>query len=184
MMWKKWLCVGMSLFLFACQAPQVEDEQVYQPFPETEEVSSIYLVELDYETLMDMMDEKNDFILYIGRPDCGDCREFEPLLANYLNEKASIKVYYLNVKQFRDAANQEDATQEQKDFYNNMREDLAFTWTPTLQHRQGWDIINQYTYLSEEYYALSDQQAKEEAKSQAILDFENWMEKEGVYENL
>ncbi len=181
-MWKKGLCIVLCLGLFACRTTQ--PEEVYEPFPTTVEVSSSYLVELDYETLMQMMNDNQDFILYIGRPDCGDCREFNPLLANYLNEKGQFQVYYLNVKQFRDAANQEGASAEQIDFYNNMREDLEFTWTPTLQHRQGWTVLSQYTYLSEAYYALSDDQEKEEAKNQAVTDFENWMEEEGLHADL
>ena len=28
--------------------------------------------------------QKEDFVLYIGRPDCKDCQEFEPYLKKYL----------------------------------------------------------------------------------------------------
>ena len=36
--------------------------------------------EITYEQLQDKLDSDELFVLYIGRPACGDCREFEPIL--------------------------------------------------------------------------------------------------------
>ena len=34
--------------------------------------------EIDYDSLVEKLGQNEDFLLYIGRPDCGDCKEFYP----------------------------------------------------------------------------------------------------------
>ena len=119
-----------------------------------------------------------DFILYIGRSDCGDCIEFHPILEKYLQEHSNLGVYYLDVKEFRDKANSENATQEEKDFFKNIYTTLDFDWTPTLQHRRGKQVLSKITYLSMDYYEIEDQTQQEETKQENIQEIYTWLEKE------
>ena len=86
----------------------------------------------------------------------------------------------LNIKTFRDASKKEDATQEEKDFYENIREKLDFSWTPVLKLINKGETISEYTYLSEEYYEIKDSKKKEQAKEKYIKDFKTWMS--NIYE--
>lgn len=131
--------------------------------------------ELTYDELQKKLESDELFVLYIGRPDCGDCREFEPILTSYLEENEGTYIYYLNTKTFRDNSKKEDATQEEKDFYENMREELDFNWTPILKLVNKGETISEYTYLSEEYYEIKDTKEKEQAKEKYIKDFKAWM---------
>lgn len=131
--------------------------------------------EITYDQLQDKLKGEELFVLYIGRPDCGDCREFEPILKSYLEENEGTYIYYLNIKTFRDASRKEDATQEEKDFYENIREKLDFNWTPILKLVNKGETISEYTYLSEDYYEIKDSKKKTQAKEKYLEDFETWM---------
>ena len=136
--------------------------------------------EITYNQLQTKLDGEEAFVLYIGRPDCGDCKEFEPILTSYLEENEGTYIYYLNIKTFRDAAKKEDASQEEKDFYENIREKLDFSWTPTLKFVNKGETISEYTYLSEDYYEIKDSKKKQQAKEKFVDDFKTWMS--NIYE--
>ncbi len=116
------------------------------------------IVDIDYDTLVDKLNNDVDFLLYIGRPDCQDCREFDPILQAYLEQHPHQGIYYLNIKTFRDEANQEGASEEKKLFYTNLREELDFSWTPILKHIQSGKTVSEFQYLDEDYYQLSLEQ--------------------------
>lgn len=133
------------------------------------------LVPITYEQLEDKLTNNHDFVLYIGRSDCQDCIEFHPQLEAFLNQNPNLGVYYLEIKTFRDEAKKEDATQEQKDFYQNLTEELDFDWVPTLQHRQGKKVLFQKTYLDDDYYQITDADRQIKAKQQSVQDIEAWL---------
>lgn len=163
---------GVILFLISllCGCVAVNDDFII------DRVKGIESIE--YEALVEKIENNHDFILYIGRSDCGDCIEFYPYLEDYLNKHNDLGVYYLDVKAFRDNAYKEDATQEEKDFFKNIYTYLDYDWTPTLQHRRGEEVLNRMTYLSMEYYELEDEQEKVNAKKQNLDDIYQWLEKE------
>lgn len=132
--------------------------------------------EISYTDLQDKLTSKEAFILYIGRPDCGDCKEFYPLLEDYISSHEGTAVYYLNVKAFRDASRQEGATKEEIAFFENIKEELDFTWTPTLKYISANQFIDSYTYLSEEYYEIKDELKKETKKQEYKEEFIAWMD--------
>ena len=80
------------------------------------------LHEITYDELENKLSSDDTFVLYIGRPDCGDCKEFHPILTSYLEENKGTYLYYLNIQAFRDAAMQEGASEKEIDFYKNIRE--------------------------------------------------------------
>lgn len=47
---------------------------------------------IDYKEYSDMVENKKDFILYIGSADCSHCQEFQPILEQF------IKNYQLDIK--------------------------------------------------------------------------------------
>lgn len=131
--------------------------------------------ELSYDQLQSKLSSEDNFILYIGRPDCGDCQEFYPILESYINEHVGTSVYYLNVKAFRDASRKEGASDKEVTFFKNIKEELDFQWTPTLKHVKAGKLLDSYTYLSEEYYEIKDESKKEKVKQEFIDDFISWM---------
>ena len=126
------------------------------------------------------LDSDELFVLYIGRPDCGDCREFEPILNSYLEENEGTYLYYFNIKEIRDASKKEDATKEEKKLYENISKELDIKWTPVLKLVNKGETISEYTYLSEEYYEIKGSKKKEQAKEKYIDDFKDWMS--NIYE--
>lgn len=133
--------------------------------------------EITYEQLKEKMASDDLFVLYIGRPDCKDCREFKPILEEYLDENSGTYVYYLNIKDIRDASKKADATPEEINRYEELRKELDFNWTPILKLVNNGETIDEYTYLNEEYYELKGNAKKKQAKEKFIKDFEVWMTK-------
>lgn len=162
---KKWAYLLLVFILCACQPTKKEIIK--------DRVQGI--VPITYAQLEEKLTNNHDFVLYIGRSDCQDCIEFHPQLEAFLNQNPDLGVYYLEIKTFRDEAKKEDATQEQKVFYQNLTEELDFDWVPTLQHRQGKEIVSKKTYLDDSYYQITDKSKQTEAKQQCIQEIETWL---------
>lgn len=124
---------------------------------------------INYEKLTQNLNSNVKFILYIGRPDCGDCQEFYPILEEYIENHEGSGIYYLNIKDFRDRAKAENATQEEKDFYDNLYKELHFDWTPIIHIISNGKFIKTYQYLDEDYIEIKDRE-KQKAKRQEFLD--------------
>ena len=129
--------------------------------------------DISYQELNKKMKEKDTFVLYIGRPDCQDCQEFSPIIEQYLQKHPGVYLYYFNTKAYRDQANQ---SKEGKQFYNQLRKKLDFSWTPTLKFIVNEKNETTYTYLDEEYYSLDSNKQKQE-KEKYKQQFYKWMNK-------
>lgn len=132
--------------------------------------------EIKYEELIQSLNSNVKFILYIGRPDCGDCQEFYPLLEEYVNKNNGTGIYYLNIKNFRDRARAEDASQEEKDFFDNLYKELHFEWTPTVQVISNGKFVKSYQYLNEDYFEIKDRNEQKEKKQEFITEFYQFMD--------
>lgn len=141
----------------------------------TKDSSFASINDITYEQLQDKLDSNDLFVLYVGRSDCRDCREFEPILESYLNENKGVYLYYLDIKEIRDASKKEDASQEEIDAYDKLVKDLEIEWVPSLKLVNKGEIIDEYTYLSEEYYEIKDSEEKQQAKEKYISEFKTWM---------
>ncbi|BDU86876.1 thioredoxin family protein [Clostridium perfringens] len=85
-----------------------------------------YLNSITVENFQKYVEENKDFYVYIGRPDCGDCMLFEPIFKNIVMEnKLGDKIYYLNVKYFRE--NNESS-------WESFKNEYGFNQTPTIIH--------------------------------------------------
>lgn len=140
--------------------------------------------DIQYEELKEYLHTNIQFILYIGRPDCGDCQAFYPILEDYINTHEGTGIYYLNIKEFRDQAKAEDATDEEKAFYENLYEELYFDWTPTIHVISNGKFINTYQYLDEEYYEIKDKSEQQIKKQEFIDEFEIFMDNYFVEKNI
>ena len=130
--------------------------------------------EIDYNSLVEKLGQNEDFLLYIGRPDCGDCKEFYPYLETYVDQ-TNQGIYYLNIQNFRDNAKKEDASEQEKTFYENLQKNLDFDWTPTLVRYVNGKVKAKYTFLDLDYYKIEDE-GKQKEKYQEFLDeFYTWM---------
>ena len=105
---KKLLNLCHTLILLGCSTSSVKKKSVKG------------IKEIQYAELKKLMKEDVSFMLYLGRPDCGDCQAFKPILEDYLNKHPNEGVYYLNIKAYRDASLKKDATKEEKEFYKNL----------------------------------------------------------------
>lgn len=133
--------------------------------------------EIHYEKLIQNLNSNVKFILYIGRPDCGDCQEFYPILEEYINNHVGSGIYYLNIKEFRDRSRSEDASQQEKDFYENLYEELHFDWTPTIHIIENGKFIDTYQYLDEDYIEMTDRKKQIERRQAFLEAFEKFMNK-------
>ena len=50
------------------------------------DLSKDQIIEINYDDVLKKINQKEDFVLYIGRPDCKDCQEFELYLKKYLKK--------------------------------------------------------------------------------------------------
>lgn len=139
------------------------------------DLSKDQIIEINYDDVLKKINQKEDFVLYVGRPDCKDCQEFEPYLKKYLKKNKGVYLYYFNIKEYRDQANSQEATKKEKSRYNQMRKKLDFSWTPTLKLVINGKFVDQYTFLDEDYYSLPSKKQKE--KKQDYIDkLSSWLD--------
>ena len=160
---KKLLILCLSLILLGCSTSSVKKKSVKG------------IKEIQYAELKKVMEEDVSFMLYLGRPDCGDCQAFEPILEDYLNKHPNEGVYYLNIKAYRDASLKEDDTKEEKEFYKNLYKTFDFNWTPTLEVITQGQVKQKYQYLDENYYSIKDRSKQIKKKKEFIKEFKVFM---------
>lgn len=81
-----------------------------------------------------MVAEKNNFIVYIGRPTCSDCNLFDPILINELKkEHMTTQVTFLNV-----------AWERQKKWatWVQFKKNYGFEQTPALIHYRNGKVFS------------------------------------------
>ncbi|MEG0367661.1 MAG: thioredoxin [Coprobacillus sp.] len=142
----------------------------------TKKVEINGIQEINYQELTKSLNSDVKFVLYIGRPDCGDCQVFYPVLEKYIQDHEGTGIYYLNIKNFRDKAKAENASQEEKDFYDNLYEELHFDWTPTIHVISNGKFIKTYQYLDEDYIKIKDREEQLKKKQQFLDEFEKFMD--------
>lgn len=86
---KKWLCLLCAIlsitFITACSK-----------YTTYEEVS--------FDTVMEMLDNKQSFILFIGSSSCSHCATYEPKLNSVIKEY-QVKVYFIDVSKLSETEN-------------------------------------------------------------------------------
>ncbi len=129
-----------------------EYEDSYSPMYEF--FSSLTIAEFEQKVA-----DGDDFSVYIGRPDCGDCFSFEPTLIDIIKENnLQNKMYYLNVKWYRAA---------DKDKWNTFKEKYKFTQTPAFARYADGEQKNMIEWDSDK--GLTATQLKEWLKLNNII---------------
>lgn len=131
------------------------------------------ITDLTYDEVITKMQDGNDFVLYVGRPDCKDCNMFYPLLDEYVSESAK-GLYYFNIKLIRDQSDSKDNSENDK--YKKFVETFNLQWVPSIYHIRSGEILSKFEYLSSDYYKLDSDEDKEEMKNNYYDMFINWME--------
>lgn len=131
---------------------------------------------IQYEELIQNLNKNVTFMIYIGRPDCGDCQQFYPVLEEYIQSHPNTGIFYLNIKAFRDQAKKEDATKEEKDFYENLYQELHFDWTPTIHIISNGRFIKTYQYLDEDYFQIKDRNEQKQKRQEFLDEFQKFMD--------
>lgn len=60
--------------------------------------------EIKYDALIEMFEDKKDFVLFIGSNECSHCQSYKPKLEAIIKVN-QIKVYYIDVNQLSDKEN-------------------------------------------------------------------------------
>lgn len=130
--------------------------------------------EINVEQYREMIENQATFTVYIGRPDCSTCDQFKPTLDTFLSNHRGGTLYYFNTKSIRDASKEENNDQAAA-FYEAIREEFSFKWTPTINHYDQGILKDTFQFLDEDYYNVSsaDKKAsiveKESAKALRFL---------------
>lgn len=94
-----------------------------------------YLVDINYTELKEKMDNKETFIVYIGKEGCSACEGFNPKFKSIIN-KYKIKTYYVDLSKY--------SNEEQQFIVQN----ISFTGTPTVAFIiDGKDNLNNDTKI-------------------------------------
>lgn len=161
---RKFAIILISIFiLFGCKQ-------------ETSYMKTKGIEEITYEKLSEMKNSKVQFLLYIGRSDCGDCNEFYPVLKEYISTHDNTGIYYINIKEMRDNAHKETATQKEKEFYESFYEEFDVDWTPTLEIIRNGKIEKKYQYLDEDFIKIKDREEQKRKKQDFINEFNQFMD--------
>jgi predicted bacteriocin transport accessory protein len=89
-----------------------------------------YLVEISKEEFHKELNSNNDFFIYIGRPSCPDCRNFEPILFNILRD-INVKIKYFNT----------EAPASQKQAIRDFLKTLGISSIPYILHIKESKVI-------------------------------------------
>lgn len=83
-----------------------------------------YLNSITIDNFNKLVTDDGTILVYIGRPDCGDCQLFEPMFEKLITEKElGDKITYLNIKKFR-----ENNVEE----WNTFKSKFDFSQTPAI----------------------------------------------------
>lgn len=136
-----------------------------------------HITPVSYQSLSGKMSEEIDFLLYVGRPDCGDCQAFYPILEEYADTHDGAGVYYLNVKELRNPSAGTPLGTEVSDAYEQLKLELDLQWVPSLYHIINGKILSKYEYLSAEYYKIEEEDGKARERERFRQEFYRWMER-------
>ena len=155
------------------------EEEIKKAILETEikkvKLDSIVSIELD--ELNKLEKKPLDFILYIGRDDCGDCQMFEPILEQDIKE-LSTGVYYLDIKEYRQKSIKENAGKEDVELYNNIKDKYGIDWVPKLIHIRNGMQVSEFQFGKESSESLKFDEKEMNKEKENLLE---WLEREVNY---
>ena len=101
----------------------------------------------------DIVEDGESKLVYVGRPTCPECAEFQPVLEEVVEEE-KINVYYYNT---------DEAKKKSMDEFNVIKENLNIKYVPVLIYYEGDKEVKRLDY--EEY------QSKNESLNELITEY-------------
>ncbi|MBD5545148.1 MAG: thioredoxin family protein [Lachnospiraceae bacterium] len=100
-----------------------------------------------YEKFNELIQENREVYVYIGRPSCGDCQEFEPELIQIIQQyEKNQQIVYFNVHSIR---------QDDKE-WETFKEKYNVQYTPTIAKFKQGKLIDKVEWTPEEGISIED----------------------------
>ncbi|MGC6768776.1 thioredoxin family protein [Enterococcus sp. LJL51] len=121
----------------------------------------LYQAKIDYPEIYDVIDslsfhsfetevKAGELLVYIGRPDCGDCTDFEPSFLSMVEERnLEQKIVYLNVSKLRKDEQQ----------WKAFKKTYGVMYTPTIAHFKDGQLVSKVEWTPEKGSVLSEFEA-------------------------
>lgn len=136
---------------------------------------------MTYEELKEKQNNKETFVVYIGRQTCPYCAILTPVLEEKKEFVSSeVSFYYFNVINYKQAILDEvEGAQER---WDSLKEEVGFTYIPCILYYKDGKLENGfYSFLGKDYSQCEDEQKKVEMMDEAIVNLENWFRDCGIY---
>lgn len=132
----------------------------YPNKPKTNKTEKLNYV--NYEELKDTLQNKDSFILYIGRPSCKICAIVSNSLHKFIDNK--LPIYILDMEPYRDT-----------DQYETIKKELNFYFMPNFKYYEyGEQLYHMNSPLDDSYFSESaprmDLKESMEIKIQQFID--------------
>lgn len=133
----------LAIFILLFYNVKKENKDLTNKLNEFEKTySRAYLIlnSLNYETFKAKVDKKEEFFIYLGRPNCSDCTLFDPILEEITeNHKLKNNLYYLNLKDIY----------ENESEWENFKSRYGIKHTPTLAKFKNGKVNNLVEWTEE-----------------------------------
>lgn len=181
------------------EIPSPEIENYTDEFRETFETwiySSMICVDyhqmqtITLEEIVEKSNNKEEFMVYVGRESCKYCRAFTPVLEKYMQDYSQdIPIYYFYTQEYKNGIlAEEDGSQE---LWDKAKETIGIQYTPSFiyfgnfgENEDKLEYSCKYfdSFIGKEYFEAND-----EEKDKLILDcfnlFVEWLKNECSIEN-
>ncbi len=121
------------------------------------------LVELSKDEIDKKIDNKEKFILYIGRDTCPYCEVTKAAIEKWLREEATQDIYYFSTQESYDRM--QNGKEGAEKAYRELKESLDFSTVPQLRIYKDDSSYEQYESLSLENYFDDDINEYDRAKA-------------------
>lgn len=131
---------------------------------------TLTLEEIDYEEYKHLKENKESFLLYIGRKTCPDCKMFDEILKNVQIE-SSMK--YLSTQKYKDAISNDepDAQKEYDDFKSN----IGYDFIPYVCAVKEGVVISEFDFEFPENLSELTEEEKTTFSNDVCNRFIRWL---------
>lgn len=115
---------------------------------------------INYEDVLSKIENKEEFILYIGRDSCIDCRAFIPSLKKVVKKyPPSVPMYYLYTQSYKTAINNKEENAQK--IWDDLKATLDISGTPSLIYYGKNGEGHKFTgYVSSDYFKMTEEEKK------------------------
>ena len=156
--------------------PVYSEPAVTEPVVEPEKtVGGLYqgMVLTDYEGFEELIAQKRDFLIYIGRTSCDFCAVLEPVLHSMMNNMQKAPNFDFDNQSYKDAIdNGEPGAQEA---WDAVKEHYGFEYTPCIfYYEDGVQVASYPTFITGDYFE-ADEETQKQMLEEATRDLRDWL---------